>query len=286
MTARIIPVEPFDLVVFGATGDLARRKLLPGLFYRDRDGQLPSASRIIGCARSDLGRGAFVTQVDAALRHHVAAADLDELGLGRFLDRLRYVAVDAEDSGSFETLAAELPDPGRVRVFYLATSPELFGLICRRLAAAGLITAKARVVLEKPIGRDLASARAINDQVGAVLAENQIFRIDHYLGKETVQNLMALRFANSLFEPLWNGAHIDHVQSTVAESLGIEGRSAYYDAGALRDIVDLREHAGRRCWGRDERRAPLAGRASAPSTGLTGPSGAQGETNATGRTTA
>ncbi len=129
-------------------------------------------------------------------------------------------------------------DPERVRVFYLATSPDLFGLICRHLAAAGLITAKARVVLEKPIGHDLASARAINDEVGAVFAENQIFRIDHYLGKETVQNLMALRFANSLFEPLWNGAHIDHVQITVAESLGVEGRGAYYDhAGALRDMV-------------------------------------------------
>ncbi len=136
-------------------------------------------------------------------------------------------------ASGFEALAAELADPERVRVFYLATSPDLFGPICGHLAAAGLITMQARVVLEKPIGHDLASARAINDQVGAVLAEDQIFRIDHYLGKETVQNLMALRFANSLFEPLWNAAHVDHVQITVAESLGIEGRGAYYDtAGA------------------------------------------------------
>ena len=238
MTAQIIPVDPFDLVVFGGTGDLARRKLLPGLYYRDRDGQLPGASRIIGCARSELGRDAFVAQIDAALRRHVPEADLDELCLGRFLDRLHYVAVDAQAASGFDALTAELADPERVRVFYLATSPDLFGPICGHLAAAGLITMQARVVLEKPIGHDLASARAINDQVGAVLAENQIFRIDHYLGKETVQNLMALRFANSLFEPLWNAAHVDHVQITVSESLGIEGRGAYYDtAGALRDMV-------------------------------------------------
>jgi glucose-6-phosphate 1-dehydrogenase len=238
MTAKIIPVEPFDLVVFGGTGDLARRKLLPGLYYRDLDGQLLPESRIIGCARSELARDDYVRQIDAALRQHVAEADLDEVCLGRFLDRLRYVAVDAAGPSGFDALAANVSDPERVRVFYLATSPDLFGPICGHLAAAGLITAKARVVLEKPIGHDLASARAINDEVGAVFAENQIFRIDHYLGKETVQNLMALRFANSLFEPLWNGAHIDHVQITVAESLGVEGRGAYYDhAGALRDMV-------------------------------------------------
>jgi glucose-6-phosphate 1-dehydrogenase len=240
MTAQIIPVEPFDLVVFGGTGDLARRKLLPGLYYRDRDGQLPPASRIIGCARSELAREAFVAQVDAALRQHVPEADLDELCLGRFLDRLHYVAVDAQAPSGFDALAAELaaPDPERVHVFYLATSPDLFGPICRHLAEVGLTTPSARVVLEKPIGRDLASARAINDEVGAEFAENQIFRIDHYLGKETVQNLMALRFANSLFEPLWNSSAIDHVQITVAESLGVEGRGAYYDrAGALRDMV-------------------------------------------------
>ena len=129
-------------------------------------------------------------------------------------------------------------DSDRIRVFYLATSPELFGLTCVGLGAAGLVTPNTRVVLEKPIGHDLASARAINDQVGSVFQERQVFRIDHYLGKETVQNLSALRFANVLFEPLWNGHYVDHVQITVAEDIGVEGRGEYYDgAGALRDMV-------------------------------------------------
>ena len=238
MTAKIIPVEPFDLVVFGGTGDLARRKLLPALYYRDRDGQLPPDSRIIGCARSGLGREAYVAQIDAALRQHVDAADLDPACLARFLDRLRHVAVDALRPSGFDALAAELTEQQRVRVFYLATAPDLFGPICRELAACRLNRRTARVVLEKPIGRDLASARAINDEVGAVFAEPAIFRIDHYLGKETVQNLMVLRFANSLFEPLWNSGAIDHVQITVAETIGVETRAAYYDqAGALRDMV-------------------------------------------------
>jgi glucose-6-phosphate 1-dehydrogenase len=238
VTAKIIPVEPFDLVVFGGTGDLARRKLMPGLYYRDCDGQLPSECRIIGVARSDLSGPAYATQIEAALRRHIAAADLDEACLERFLARLDYVSLDAQDPQAWANLAAALGARDRVSVYYLATSPDLFGPVCLGLAEAGLVTPLSRVVLEKPIGRDLASARAINDEVGAVFAENQIFRIDHYLGKETVQNLMALRFANSLFEPLWNSANIDHVQITVAESIGVEDRGGYYDrAGALRDMV-------------------------------------------------
>ena len=130
------------------------------------------------------------------------------------------------------------PGDERIRVFYLATSPDLFGPICARLGKNGLVTPKSRVVVEKPIGRDLESARAVNDAVGKVFPENRIYRIDHYLGKETVQNLMALRFANALFEPLWNAGHVDHVQITVAETLGVESRAGYYDtAGALRDMV-------------------------------------------------
>jgi glucose-6-phosphate 1-dehydrogenase len=238
VSAQIIPVEVFDLVVFGGTGDLARRKLMPGLYYRDCDRQLPPESRIIGVARGDLDRGAYVAEIEAALRRHVAAADLDEACLERFLARLHYLSLDARDGRDWGPLAALLGAEERVRVYYLATSPDLFGPICQRLGATGVITEKCRVVLEKPIGRDLASARAINEQVGEVFRENQIFRIDHYLGKETVQNLMALRFANSLFEPLWNAARIDHVQITVAEALGVEGRAAYYDrSGALRDMV-------------------------------------------------
>ena len=238
MSAKIIPVDPFDLVVFGATSDLARRKLLPGLYYRDRDRQLQPETRIIGVARRDLGRQGYVEQVEANLRRYVAAGDLDVDCLARFLDRLDYVAADALQPEGWTELAAKFDHTDRIRVFYLATSPELFGPICRGLGAVGLVTPSTRVVLEKPIGHDLASARAINDEVGSVFEERQVFRIDHYLGKETVQNLSALRFANVLFEPLWNAAYIDHVQITVAESIGVEGRGTYYDgAGALRDMV-------------------------------------------------
>jgi glucose-6-phosphate 1-dehydrogenase len=238
MTAQIIPVGTFDLVVFGGTGDLARRKLLPALYYRDRDGQLPPDARIIGVARREFSHKAYVARTEAALRQHVAPEHLDEPCLRRFLARLHYIALDVANASDWGELAARCDDPERIRVFYLATSPDLFGPVCMALGANGLVTPRTRVVLEKPIGHDLASARAINDEVGAVFQENQIFRIDHYLGKETVQNLMALRFANSLFEPLWNSAHVDHVQITVAESLGIEERAEYYErAGALRDMV-------------------------------------------------
>ena len=238
MSARVVPVEIFDLVVFGGTGDLARRKLLPALYYRDRDRQMPESSRIIAVARGAFDRDAYLREIDQAVRQHVAAADLDEDCLARFLGRLDYLPLDALGERGWSELVARRAQSDRICVFYLATSPELFGPICSRLSTAGLVTPTARVVLEKPIGHDLASARAVNAEVGAVFAENQIFRIDHYLGKETVQNLMALRFANSLIEPLWNRAHIDHVQITVAESLGVEGRGAYYDrAGALRDMV-------------------------------------------------
>src|SRR5205823_634459 len=141
--------------------------------------------------------------------------------------------------GGWEGLGKALESgQDRIRVFYLATSPDLFGQVCKRLGANHLVTDKTRVVIEKPIGRDLESARAVNDTIGHVFPEKRIFRIDHYLGKETVQNLMALRFANALFEPLWNSAHIDHVEITVAESIGVEGRASYYEnAGALRDMV-------------------------------------------------
>jgi glucose-6-phosphate 1-dehydrogenase len=239
MTAKIIPVGAFDLVVFGGTGDLALRKLLPGLYYRDRDQQLPPDSRIIGVARSCIDPDGYAREVEAALRHYLPTNDIDEACLQRLLARLDYVQLDASGVDGWPGLAGKLAGADdRVRVFYLATAPDLFAPICRSLAAAQLVTPASRVVLEKPIGHDLAAARAINDEVGAVFSEKQIFRIDHYLGKETVQNLMALRFANALFEPLWNSSGIDHVQITVAESLGVEGRGDYYNrAGALRDMV-------------------------------------------------
>ena len=239
MIARTIAVDPFDLVVFGGTGDLALRKLLPGLYYRDHDRQLGPESRIIAVARRRIEREVYVQEVETALRRYLPAHDIDVACLDRLLARLDYVALDATGVDGWAELGGTLAGADdRARVFYLATAPDLFAPICRSLAAARLVTPTTRVVLEKPIGHDLASARAINDEVGAVFPEQRIFRIDHYLGKETVQNLMALRFANSLFEPLWNSSAIDHVQITVAESLGVESRGDYYDrAGALRDMV-------------------------------------------------
>jgi len=241
LSARFIPVEPFDLVVFGGTGDLAMRKLLPGLYHRDRDKQLQPQARIIGTSRAELGRKAYAEAVEAAVRQHIPDGQIETEVLSRFLRRLDHVPMDAAGSTGWSKLLAALnrnSSANAVRVYYLATAPKLFGPIAHNLAQHKLVTPQCRVVLEKPIGRDLASAREINDAVGEVFAEEQIFRIDHYLGKETVQNLVALRFANTLFEPLWNSHYIDHVQITVAESLGVEGRGGYYDtSGALRDMV-------------------------------------------------
>jgi glucose-6-phosphate 1-dehydrogenase len=236
MTARIIQVDPFDLVVFGATGDLARRKLLPALFQRDLAGQLPDAARIFGAARSALSTDAYRAQAAEAIARD--AAEHPEAA-ARFLARVDYLTLDGASDAGWPELAARLADaPDRIRVFYFSTSPELFGPLCERIQAHGLASPQSRVVLEKPIGKNLESSRAVNDAVGRVFAEACVYRIDHYLGKETVQNLMALRFANALFEPLWRAAHIDHVQITAAESLGVEGRAGYYDtAGAMRDMV-------------------------------------------------
>jgi glucose-6-phosphate 1-dehydrogenase len=239
MSPSIIPVELFDLVVFGGTGDLAKRKLLPALYHRDCDDQIPDQSRIIASSRSDLDRDTYADLVREALQEHVSEELIDNAVLDRFLGRLEYVTLDARADAGWSDLAAHLgSQEDRIRVFYLATAPGLFGEICSKIEESRLNTPKSRVVLEKPIGRDLASAQQINDSVGKVFAEDQTYRIDHYLGKETVQNLMVLRFANTLFEPLWNAAAIDHVQITVAEAIGVEGRGGYYDrSGALRDMV-------------------------------------------------
>jgi glucose-6-phosphate 1-dehydrogenase len=235
VTASPPPVDPFDLVIFGGTGDLALRKLLPAMFHRFVDGQVPAASRIIGVAREGLDDAGYRSLVRDVLADAGGANDRIEA----FLPQLYYLPLDArKDEGwdSFTALVNEQPE--HVRVFYLSTSPELFVDICNRLGAYGLNGPNSRVVLEKPIGRDLASAMCIIEAVGRVFSEAQTFRIDHYLGKETVQNLLALRFGNALFEPLWNAGHIDHVQITVAETLGLGRRAGYYDrAGALRDMV-------------------------------------------------
>lgn len=239
MTPRIIPVDLFDIVVFGATGDLSRRKLLPALFQRDMQGQIPHGARIIGSSRRSLSDADFRTFASRAIETHVREDERPADGLARFLDRLHYVAADAADAHGWSDLEALLgTHADRIRVFYLAVGPDLFGPICEKLGAHRLVTPQTRVVIEKPLGTSGASAHALNESIGKVFSEPQIYRIDHYLGKETVQNLMALRFANALFEPVWNSAHIDHVQITVAETLGVGDRAGYYDsAGALRDMV-------------------------------------------------
>lgn len=238
--AELIPVDPFDIVVFGGTGDLALRKLMPALAHRWLDGQIPPQSRIIATARTEMDRARFVQTAREAMTRFHPDEDLSDEDWGRFAQLIDYISLNAMDSaGAWPGLNEKLDsDSSKIRLFYLATPPSLYGPICANLSSAGLITDTSRVVLEKPIGYDFASANAVNDAVGAVFPEGSIFRIDHYLGKETVQNLLILRFANSLFEPIWNSGGIDHVQITVAESIGVAGRASYYDgAGALRDMV-------------------------------------------------
>lgn len=237
--AEFIPVGAFDIVIFGATGDLTARKLLPALFHRWLDEQIPANSQIIGAARTDMDTAGFRKFAKAACKKD-NIAHWDEAAWMAFSKCLTYVAMDATDMAApWDALKTKLTgEAGRPCVFYLATAPRLYVKICEALGEHGLNGPDVRVVLEKPIGTDLESARAINDGVGAVFAEAAVYRIDHYLGKESVQNLMVLRFANALFEPVWSRAEVDHVQITVTESLGVEERADYYDgSGALRDMV-------------------------------------------------
>ena len=237
--AKFIPVDTFDIVIFGATGDLTARKLLPALFHRWLAGQIPESSRIIGSARTDMGPAEFRAFAMAACRK-ASGTSWSDKAWAAFAERLDYLAMDAtQQDAPWDDLKGKLSgEAGRPCVFYLATAPRLYVPVCRALGAAGLNRPEARVVLEKPIGTDLASAREINDGVGEIFAEDAVYRIDHYLGKETVQNLMVLRFANALFEPVWSRMEVDHVQITGAEALGVEDRADYYDgSGALRDMV-------------------------------------------------
>ena len=223
------------LVLFGATGDLSGRMLLPSLYFLDADGLLPVAFKILATARAKLSRDDFVGQVRGIL--DARTEPLDDGVWARFAARLDYVACDATTTEGAATLKPHLEGNARP-IFFLAISPSLYGKVCAALAASGLANDASRIVLEKPIGRDLESSRVVNEAVGTVFDEERIFRIDHYLGKETVQNLIALRFANTLFEPLWNNLTIDHVQITVAETEGVGDRWPYYDEyGALRDML-------------------------------------------------
>ncbi|HEY8577902.1 MAG TPA: glucose-6-phosphate dehydrogenase [Devosia sp.] len=238
MSSRIIPVQPFDYVVFGATGDLTKRKLIPALYHRFNDGQFDEKSRIIGASRSKLSDAEFQAAVRDAITQFVEKPYQDEAVIERFVKICSYVPVDASNPDQSGDLGKALrDDPKVVRAFYLAVAPDLFEPIAEYLSKKKLYRRDARVVIEKPLGHDLASSMEINDGVAKIFKEDQVYRIDHYLGKETVQNLLALRFANALFEPIWNSAHIDHVQLTVAESVGAGTRGYYDESGALRDMV-------------------------------------------------
>ena len=227
------------LLLFGATGDLSRRKLLPSLCALDADGLLPDTLKIIGTARSEFDDAGFRNMARAALEEFLPAERRG--GMAGFLNRLSYQTLDASTLEGFDALAAKIADAGSSEgglAIFLSTAPSLFGPTIAGLEKAGLTGEKVRMCLEKPLGSDLASSAKINDAVAKAFPEERIFRIDHYLGKETVQNLLALRFANILFEPIWNSNVIEHVQITVAETVGLEGRVGFYnDAGALRDMV-------------------------------------------------
>ena len=239
MVSRVIPVDPFDLVIFGGTGDLARRKILPGLFRRFCAGQMPPEACVVGAARADMdakGYRAFVGEAIAEFGGDIAN---DSDNLDAFLQRMSYVSIDARGEKGWGELA-ELMRDGMVRAFYFSVAPSLFGDLAERLNLHGLTKEDSRIVVEKPFGRDLATAKELNRDLAAYFDEKQIYRIDHYLGKETVQNLMAVRFGNMLFEPLWNSQYVDHIQITVAETVGVGGRGEYYDkSGAMRDICLL-----------------------------------------------
>lgn len=229
----------FDLVLFGGGGDLSMRKLIPAMYARDRAGDLPATAQIICIGRQNWTDAEFVDALNENSRPRIDEKVFSHSSWEKFCSRIRYISLDATDATTYQPLNDVLRnDAALTRVFYLATPPTLFAQICRNLSERGLATENSRVVLEKPLGRDLASAKQINLEVGQVFKESQIFRIDHYLGKEAVQNLLALRFGNVLFEPLWRREWISDVQITIAEEIGVGNRMGYYEtSGALRDMM-------------------------------------------------
>ena len=228
--------EPIDFVLFGTLGDLARRKLLPSLYQLDKASLIHEGTKILGVARQEFSAGDFVKQVKLALEKFLGEALCDETWT-RFSARLGYAQIDMKNPKDYKQLKQHV-DVDRTMVCYFATPPSIYGDICKGMHESKVIDNTVRVVLEKPIGHDLASSKVINEQVAEYFDESQIYRIDHYLGKETVLNLIALRFANSIFATNWDHNCIDHVQISVAESVGIEGRWGYFDdAGQMRDMV-------------------------------------------------
>ena len=229
-------MSKIDLIIFGATGDLSARKLFPALFHLDVSGLLASDLRIAAVARQDQDSSAFQSELRAKMAGYMRQ-EIDDDAWQKFSSRIVYLAADFSEPQAFEELREWLDD-SRVSLFYLATPPSLFAPICAQLSSDGCLTGPRRIVLEKPIGEDLATSREVNETIGRFFDEPDIYRIDHYLGKETVQNLLVLRFANRFVNSQWDQSCIDHVQITVAEKVGIEGRWTYYDGvGQLRDMV-------------------------------------------------
>ncbi|CAN5754443.1 glucose-6-phosphate dehydrogenase [soil metagenome] len=240
--------EPCIVVIFGASGDLTKRKLLPALYHLEQSGLLPKDFTVVGVARRDLSKTFAPDMQDGIIKG--GGVEENEEKLKPFMDRVQYFATEFDDDNGYEKLKAYLADLDTKlntkgnRLFYLAVAPEFFADIIQRLGKHGMAKPEegadhwVRVIIEKPFGTDLTSARKLNDEVNAVLSEDQIFRIDHYLGKETVQNILVFRFGNGIFEPVWNRNYIDHVEITAAESIGIEGRGPFYEkAGAVRDVL-------------------------------------------------
>ncbi len=239
--------DPCIVVIFGASGDLTKRKLLPALFHLEQQNLLPEDFAVVGVARRDLSATFAPDMQDGILKG--GGVDAGDSALKPFVDRIKYFATEFDNDEGFERLKAFLADLDKQngtkgnRLFYLAVAPEFFADIAQRLEKHGMTKATEpgqwiNVIIEKPFGTDLASAKTLNAELNKVLSENQIFRIDHYLAKETVQNILVFRFGNGIFEPVWNRNFIDHVEITAAESIGIEGRGPFYEkAGALRDVL-------------------------------------------------
>ena len=237
MTHPNPPAGTLDIVIFGGAGDLSFRKLLPALYMAHLHDKLQADTRIVAIGRQPWSRDEYLNFIDSHSPAFIEKNAFSSSDWQGFLSRLTYVSMDVTSLADYAKLKEVCAQPA-LRVFYLATAPSLFTQICANLSGSGLVDAQARVVLEKPLGTDLASARAINTDVARYFDEQQIYRIDHYLGKETVQNLMVLRFGNAIFEPLWRAPYIKSVQITVAETVGVGSRAGFYDgAGAMRDMV-------------------------------------------------
>src|SRR5574341_2370664 len=237
-------LSPFTIVIFGATGDLTHRKILPAFYTMAQQGQLPEHYHIVGFARRDWTDEVFRAEMRQGVEQF-SRIPVDPVRWAEFAARLHYHRSEFDQADGYPRLAELLqrigPPAAANRLFYLATPPEAYPVIVQQLGAAGLNASPggwARIIIEKPFGRDRQSAVALNQQVHDVFAEDQVYRIDHYLGKETVQNLIVFRFANAIFEPIWNRNYIDHVQITVAETVGVESRAGYYEnAGIGRDML-------------------------------------------------